>query len=119
MGLHVSFDLPDTDITVLEAIHLSFLTLFLEELPEPVDDGHTDFWVEASLLDEVELTLIERFDTAGVSPAISAATAIEDLRHHSEDGFDHETLLDLHLGAVRRLREAVMEHGPLVCAWSA
>lgn len=119
MGLHASFDLPDTDITVLEAIHLSFLSLFLEERPEPVDDGHDDFWVDASLLDEVDLTLIERLDTAGVSPAISTATVIEDLGRYGEDAFDHETLLHLHLGAVRRLRQAVMEHGPLVCAWSA
>jgi hypothetical protein len=119
MGLHASFDLPDTDITVLEAIHLSFLTLFLEEQPEPVDDGDTDFWVDASLLDEVELTLIERFDNAGISLAISTATEIEDLRHYGEDAFEHATLLHLHLGAVRRLRQAVMEHGPLVCAWSA
>ena len=119
MGLHASFDLPDTDITVLETIHLGFLNLFLEEQPEPVDDGHDDFWVDASLLDEVELALIERFDTAGVSPAVSTATAIEDLRRFGEDTFDHETLLHLHFGAVRRLREAVMEHGPLVCAWSA
>ncbi len=119
MGLHASFDLPDTDITVLEAIHLDFLTLFLNEHPEPFDDGYDDFWVDVSLLDEVEQTLFERFDNAGVAPTISTAPEIEDLRHFGEDAFDHETLLPLYLGAVRRLRQAVMEHGPLVCAWSA
>lgn len=118
MGLDVGFYRNEEQIFYLRNHH-DFFALFDEHIGGRVDDIHDDFYVTLDTLDLVGMKLDDLFAFCDI-PASHALTEVP-ARFHNLDARDAalDDLLCYYPACLELLRSDVIEHGPLICGWSA
>jgi hypothetical protein len=119
MGLDVSILPPESEEDILYMRnHDSFFAMMCSGGTEHVYEGYTDFFVDAWVLDRVEAALDARWPTIPADRTFTEAELGKLLGHGDED-LPAETLKPFYAKVIEMLRDALDEHGRLVCSWSA
>jgi hypothetical protein len=119
MGLDVSILPPESEEDILYMRnHDSFFAMMCSGGTEHVYEGYTDFFVDAWVLDRVEAALDTRWPAIPADRTFTEAELGKLLAHGDED-LPAEILKPFYAQVIEMLRDALDEHGRLVCSWSA
>lgn len=120
MGLDVNFFIPGNDESILGLRKQDwFFDQFHDVADDLVDDNFTDFYVDEEAIGVVIERVIAELEDHDLDPAQTPSGLPDADKVWCEDDHPWEILLHFYLGLLEDLRQAALEHGPLICAWSA
>ncbi|WP_370160371.1 hypothetical protein [Limimaricola soesokkakensis] len=120
MGLDITFltFASKDEVAYLRKHQLFSEMVFNQETP-PIWSGYTDFLVYPDMVEAVATWLeLDESEVVQAEAAMSE-TDFESCCWAGDEDRDLEELLPVYRRVIQRLRAAIDETGPLICAWSA
>jgi len=120
MGLDIAFltSVSKGEVAYLRK-HQMFNEMFFNRETPPIREGYTDFLVYRDMVEAVATWLeLDESEIVQAEASMTEAT-FEALCWAGDDDHDPEDLRPAYPRVIPRLRAAIDETGPLICAWSA